>query len=111
MSYKKVAVCSLLIGAILALEWNMMTNSLDYKLHYLRRKANCLNRKINRVLKNMSEENLKKYKEELLNGYENIKKKIDNITIGDIKQKGNEVVCNIVDSIEDLKEKLIAYSK
>ena len=111
MGYKKVVVCSLLIGAILALEINMMTNSLDYKIRYLKRKANCLNRKINRVLSKMSEENLKKYKEELVSGYENIKNKIEDLTIKDIKQKGNEVVCNIIDSIEDLKDKLVAYSK
>ena len=34
----------------------------------------------------MREENLKKYKDEIVNGYENIKNKIENITIKDIKE-------------------------
>lgn len=111
MSCKKLVVGSLLVGTMLGLCMSVCTNSLDYKIRYLRRKVNCLNRKINRALKGMSEENLKKYKEELVNGYENIKTKIENLTIKDIKDAGNELFENILDSIKDLKEKLITYTK
>ena len=111
MGYKKVVTCSLLTAAVVALHISFIGNSLDYRLYYLKRKANCLNRKVNRALRNMSEDNLKKYKEELVKGYENIMDKIDNITIRDIKDKGNELVYNIVDAIDNLKEKIIAYSK
>ena len=111
MNCKKVAICSLFVGGVIGAMIAMMNNSLDYKICYLRRKLNCLNRKLNRVLKNMSEENLKKYKDEILNGYENIKNKIDNLTIKDIKDKGNELIENMIDSIKDLKDKLMTYSK
>lgn len=111
MNCKKVAICSLFVGGVIGAMIAMMNNSLDYKICYLRRKLNCLNRKLNRVLKNMSEENLKKYKDELVNGYENIKNKIESLTIKDIKDKGNEIVNNIIESIKDLKDELITYSR
>ena len=109
MSCKKVAVWSLIIGAMVGACVSMMNNSLDYKIRYLKRKSNNLNRKVNRALDKMSEENLKKYKDELLNSYENIKNKIDSITIKDIKDKGNELIDNIIENIKELKEKLSAY--
>ena len=106
MGCKKVAVCSLIIGAMIGVGYSLMNNSLDYKINSLKRKLNCLNRKLNKALSNMSEENLKKYKQELLNSYENIKMKIENITIKDIKDAGNELIDNLVDSINSLKQKL-----
>ena len=111
MSCKKMTICSLIIGVMVGAYISMKNNSLDHKINCLKRKLNCLNRKINRVLDNMSEENLKKYKDEILNGYENIKNKIDNLTIKDIKDKGNELIENMIDSIKDLKDKLMTYSK
>ena len=59
----------------------------------------------------MSEENLKKYEQELIKGYENIKEKVDNLTIKDIKDKGNDILNNIYDSISELKGKILTYSK
>ncbi len=111
MGYKKVVTWSLLTAAIVGLHISFIGNSLDYRVCYLKRKANCLNRKVNKALKYMSEENLKKYKDELVKGYENIMNKIDNITIRDIKNKGNELVSNILDAIDSLKEKVITYSR
>lgn len=109
MSCKKVAVWSLIIGAMIGVGYSMMNNTLDHKINCLKRKLNCLNRKLNRALSNMSEENLKKYKQELLNSYENIKMKVESITIKDIKDAGSELIDNLVDSINNLKQKLTSY--
>ena len=111
MNYKKTICIGALSVAILALHLRLASNCMDYRMYNLRRKANCLNRKINRVLRKMDSEHLKKYKEELLEDYRKIKEKIDNLTIKDIKDAGNELFDNILDSIEQVKEKLITYSK
>jgi len=97
-------------GAIIAIHYRVFSSEYDYRINYLKRKSNCLNRKINKALNSMNEENLKKYKEELVKGYENIKTKIDNLTIKDIKDKGNEIINNILDSIKELKEKTLTYA-
>ena len=110
MGCKKVAVCSLLVGAMIGVGYNVMNNSLDYKINWLKRKLNSLNRKLNQTLSNMSEENLKKYKQELLNSYENIKTKIENITVKDIKDAGSDLIDGIVEHINCLKQKLMTYS-
>lgn len=111
MSCKKIVLSSVLIGAIVAFHVAVINGSLDYKLFHLRRKINCLSRKVNRALKCVSEENLKKYEQEIVKGYENIKEKVDNLTIKDIKDKGNELIGNIYDSIMDLKQKILTYTK
>lgn len=110
MVCKKVMLHLLIIGAVVGVSYSYMNNSLDYKIRGLKRKLNCVNKKLNRALSSMSEENLRKYKQELLNGYENIKTKVENITIKDIKEAGSELIDNIVDSINNLKQKLITYS-
>lgn len=111
MSCKKMTICSLLLGAVIGFSVSNMNKSLDYKLSYLKRKLNCLNRKINKTLSSMSEENLKKYKDEIVNGYENIKKKIDSITIKDIKDAGSDLVDTLLDHIRALKDKLVTYTQ
>ena len=111
MGCKKVVVCSLLVGMLAGALACYMSSSTDYKIRMLKRRANCLNRKINRALNNMSEENVKKYKDELVKGYENIKQKIDNLTVKDIKEMGNDVIESIIEHINCLKEKLITYAK
>lgn len=111
MSGKKLLVCSFVTGAIVAFHIALINGSLDYKLFHLRRKVNCLSRKVNRALKCMSEESLKKYEQELVDGYEKIKQKVDNLTIKDIKDKGNELIDNICESISDFKRKIITYTK
>lgn len=111
MSCKKVVIGSLLLGAIIGMMVSYTNNSLDYRVSYLKRKLNCLSRKLTKVLDGMSEENLKKYKNDLINKFENIKNKIENLTIKDIKDKGSELVNNIVGSIMDLKQQLIDYSR
>ena len=110
MSCKKIVCYSLIVGAIVGFHCCVMGKGFDYKIRYLKRKSNCLNNKINKALDNMSEENLSKYKDELVKGYEKIKTKIDNLTFKSIKDKGSEVVNNILDSIKELKEKLITYA-
>ena len=110
MSCKKAIVWSVAITAIVALHCKMMGNSLDYRVSYLKRKLNCLNRKVNKVLNNMNEENLKKYKDEIVNGYENIKNKIDNLTIKDIKDVSSDIVTNIIDKIRNFKQQLLTYA-
>ena len=47
MGIKKVIGCSILTGAIIAFHIAIINGSLDYKLFHLRRKVNCLNRKVN----------------------------------------------------------------
>lgn len=106
MGCKKVAIYSLIGGAIVGFHCAMFNNSLDNKIKTLKRQLNNLNRKLNNALNSMSEENLKKYKQELIDGYENIKKKVENITIEDIKDAGNNLVNNIMDSIRNLKQKI-----
>ena len=111
MSCKKVIWSSLLVGAVAYIVVSYTNNSLDYRVSYLKRKLNCLNRKLNKTLSTMSEENLQKYKNDLVNGFENIKNKIENLTIKDIKDKGNELINSLVTSIMDLKRQLIDYSR
>lgn len=111
MSSKKLLVGSFIAGAIVAFHIAVINGSLDYKLFHLRRKVNCLSRKVNKSLKCMSEENLKKYEKELIDGYERIKEKVDNLTIKEIKDKGNELIDSICQNIIDFKRKIIAYTK
>ena len=111
MSCKKVVIWSLLIGTMVGIGVSMVNNSWDYKISCLKRKLNCLNRKINRTLSKMSGENINKYKNEILTGFDNIKNKIENLTVKDIKDKGNELFDSLVESINELKQKVIGYSK
>lgn len=111
MRCKKIVGSSILIGAIVAFHIAVINGSLDYQIFHLKRKVNCLGRKVNKALKCMSEENLKKYEQEIKKGYQNIKEKVDNLTIKDIKEKGNELINNICQSIIDLKDKILTYSK
>lgn len=110
MSCKKVVIWGVAIGAVVALHYKLIENSLDYRVCYLKRKLNCLNRKVNKVLNKMSDENLKKYKDEIVNGYENIKTKIENLTIKDIKDTGNDIVNSIFTKIKEFKQQLLTYA-
>jgi hypothetical protein len=107
---KKVIGCSILTSVIIAFHVAVINGSLDYKLCHLKRKVNCLNRKVNKVLNGMSQESLKKYEQEIKDAYENIKNKVDNITLKDIKDKGSEVIENIYEGIMNFKQKLISYN-
>ena len=110
MSVKKLLVGSLIAGVV-AFHIAIINGSLDYKLFHLRRKVNCLNRKLNKALRCMNEENLKKYEQELKDGYEKIKEKVENLTIREIKEKGNELIDSIYQNIIDFKRKIITYTK
>ena len=110
MGYKKVIIWSASIAAIVALHYKWMENSIDYRVCYLKKKLNCLNRKVNKVLNGMSEENLKKYKDEIVKGYENIKNKIENITIKDIKDTSTNIISSISSKIKEFKQQLLTYA-
>ena len=105
--YKKAVVCSLLVGMIAGFSLGVMYNSADYRIYNLKRKLKSIERKLNREVKNLG----KDYKEQLVSEYEMIKDKIDSITIKDIKDKGNEIITGISDSINNLKQKLCECNK
>ena len=108
MSCSKVIGCGLIVGTI-ALAWYMCKDG-GCNISCLKRKGKQLTKKMDDFIDNIDENGLNKYKQGVLAEYNKIKHKIDNLTIKDIKDAGSEIIENILDSVEDLKTKVLTYS-
>jgi len=108
MCCKKVVGCALILGT-LAMGY-LIGKTSECNLSTLKRKGRQLTRKVEHFISNIDENGLTKYKQGLVMEYNKLKQKIDNLTIKDIKDYGSEMISNILDSIEDLKTKILAVS-
>lgn len=108
MSCKKVVGCCLILGSLTLLY--AMSKSDCCNIACLKRKGRQLTRKMDEFISNIDEDGLTKYKQSLVTEYNKLKHKIDNLTIKDIKDAGSEMIESILDSVEDLKNKLLTSS-
>ena len=108
MSCKKVVGCCLVLGSLTLLY--VMSQNGGCNIACLKRKGKQLTKKMDEFISNIDENGLTKYKQSLVAEYNKLKQKIDNLTIKDIKDAGSEMIENILDSIEDLKNKLLTCS-
>ena len=108
MSCGKVIGCGLIIGTIAFACY--MSKDGGSNIRCLKRKGKQLTRKMNEFIDNIDENSLNKYKQGVLTEYSKIKHRIDNLTIKDIKDAGSEIIESILDSVEDLKTKILTYS-
>ena len=107
MECKKIVGCTLVIGSIWAL-YNISQN--NFMVSCIKRKGKQLTKKMEDFFNNLDENGLKKYKEKLVDDFNNLKQKIDNLTIKDIKNAGSEMIEGILDSIESLKMNVLTSS-
>lgn len=104
---KKVVGCALIVGA------TIMVYSLakgNCSMSNVKQKGKQLTKKMEDFFNNIDENSLKKYKDNLVKEYNKLKMKIDNLTVKDIKDAGNDMIENILDSLEDFKANLLSYS-
>lgn len=107
MCCKKIVGCILITGAIVMLSTLVKGNC---SMKSIKSKGKQLTKKMNDFFENIDENSLKKYKDNLVKEYNRIKFKIDSLTVKDIKDAGTEMIQNILDSLDDLKENLLSYS-
>ena len=108
MCLKKVLGWALIHGTVIGVY--MIGKNNGFNLSCLKRKGRQLTRKVDNFISNIDENSLTKYKQVLVTEYNKLKQKIDNLTIKDIKDYGSDVIDNILNSIDDLKTKLITAS-
>lgn len=94
------------IGVGAAYVYSMNQNSVDQKVKCLKRKVKKVERELTSALKNLKPEQMQKYKAELETKLKEIKDKIENLTIKDIKDSAENAFNQIKQNITNLSRKI-----
>lgn len=81
-------------------------NSVDQKVRCLKRKLRKVENDLTKALKNLSPEQMQKHKSELETKLKEIKDKIENLTIKDIKDSAQNALNSIKQNIKNLSNKV-----
>ena len=94
------------VGAGVAYYATNNKNTVDQKLRCVKRKMRKLEKDISNTLKKLRPEEMQKYKTELETKYKEIKDKVDNLTIKDIKDSAQNAINTIKQNITTLSDKV-----
>ena len=86
--------------------YSMNQNSVDQKIKCLKRKVNKLEKDLTNTLKKLKPEQMQKYKMELEIKLKEIKDKIENLTVKDIKDSAENAYTTIKQNINNLSHKI-----
>lgn len=86
--------------------YSMNQNSVDQKIKCLKRKANKLEKDLSNALKKLKPDQMQKYKMELETKLKEIKDKIENLTVKDIKDSAESAYSSIKQNINNLSHKI-----
>lgn len=81
-------------------------SGVEQKLRCLKRKLRKLEKDLTKALNNLKPEQMQKYKSELEAKYKEIKDKVENLTIKDIKDSAQNAVNSIKQNITNLSNKV-----
>lgn len=81
-------------------------SGVEQKLRCLKRKLKKLEKDITKALSNLKPEQMQKYKSELETKYKEIKDKVENLTIKDIKDSTQNAINSIKQNITNLSNKI-----
>lgn len=103
---KKKILCFALGMGIGLVVGGMYLNQNNMPLQTVKRKLRKLERDMKKFFEKLSPEQMKKYKDDIETKYNEIKNKIDNLTIKDIKNSASSTLCSIKENISNLSSKL-----
>ena len=108
MLTKKMMCFALGIGVGIGATYLYYTNqnTVDQKLRCLKRKLKKVEREMANVLKGLKPEQMQKYKAEIETKFNEIKTKIENLTIKDIKDSAGNAISSIKENIKNLSNKI-----
>ena len=86
--------------------YSMNQNSVDQKIKCLKRKVNKLEKDLSDTLKKLKPEQMQKYKMELETKLKELKDKIENLTVKDIKDSAENTYTSIKQNINNLSHKI-----
>lgn len=89
--------------------YNNNRNTVDQKVRCLKRKLKKLEREMANVLNGLKPEQMQKYKSEIETKFKEIKDKIENLTIKDIKDSAGNTLNSIKENIKNLSNKISSY--
>lgn len=86
------------------------SNSADQKVRCLKRKLKKVEKQMKDFLNNLKPDQMQKYKKELETKYEEIKTKIDSLTVKDMKNKASDALDMIKEHIKLLSSKITSLT-
>lgn len=94
------------VGVVSTYAYTNNKNTVDQKIRCLKRKLKKAEKEMTNLLQSLKPEQMQKYKSELEAKFKEIKDKIENLTVKDIKDSAGNALNSIKENIKNLSNKI-----